>query len=412
MRLLLPIVILLQQKEGAGLRSTLVGVMVLLVFLSVPIGAQQKSDQTGWELNGLPAINYDSDEGFGYGILLEAYNYGEGGYAPYRFTLQPTVKFTTKGRREFTLFFDAPHLLSNQWRFDGSLRSERQIASPYYGLGNTSIYDRALQDTEGQYYYRFGRTRTQATMNLQRQVGDLPVRFLVGSGATHTNVELLPENATRTLLSQGLLGGDVPGGWSNHLRVGLVWDTRDRETGPRRGTWSEFLVQAVPDFLGSESQYVRWTLADRRYFPLGDRLTFANRFLVQGVEGSAPFYDLFIVQTSFKQEEGLGGAKTLRGIPKNRYVGKGLFLWNAELRWRAHEFAMAGKSFHLVFSGFLDSGRVWETDLKVGQILSDLQTGYGGGVRVGMGENFIVAVDVGHSVEATAPIYIGLGYLY
>ena len=73
---------------------------------------------------------------------------------------------------------------------------------------------------------------------------------------------------------------------------------------------------------------------------------------------------------------------------------------------------MAGKAFHLVLSGFLDNGRVWENDLEVGQILSDLKTTLGGGVRVGMGENFIVAVDVGHSVEATAPIYIGLGYLY
>ena len=289
--------------------------------MSVPIGAQQTPDQTGWELTGLPAINYDSDEGFGYGVLLEAYNYGEGGYAPYRFTVQPTIKFTTKGRRELTVFFDAPHVLSNGWRIAGSLRSERQIASPYYGLGNTSAYNKALEEIEGQYYYRFGRTRTQATMNLQRAVGNLPVRVLIGAGATHTSVELLPEDAIRTLLSQELLGGNIPGGWSNHLRTGLVWDTRDRETGPRRGTWSELLIQAVPDFLGSESQYIRWTLADRRYFPLGDRLTFANRFLLQNIEGSAPFYDLFIVQTSFKQEEGLGGAKTLRGIPKNRYMG-------------------------------------------------------------------------------------------
>ena len=379
---------------------------------SAPIEAQETPDPTGWELTGLPAINYDSDEGFGYGVLFEAYNYGEGGEAPYRYTLQPTVFLTTGGRRDFTLFFDAPHLLSDGWRIDGSLGSERQIANPYYGLGNASVYDEALEEVEGQYYYRFGRTRRQATLNLQRRVGSLPLRILMGGGATRTTVEPLPKDATRTLLGQELLGGNVPGGWSNHLRVGLIWDSRDRETGPRRGTWSELLVQVVPDFLGSESQYIRWTIADRRYFPLGDRLTFANRFLVQNTEGTAPFYDLYIVQTSFKQQEGLGGAKTLRGILKNRYVGEGLFLWNAELRWRAHEFAMVGRSFHLVLSGFVDTGRVWENGLVVDQILSDLHTAFGGGVRVGMGENFVVAIDVGHSTEATAPMYIGLGYLY
>jgi hemolysin activation/secretion protein len=93
-------------------------------------------------------------------------------------------------------------------------------------------------------------------------------------------------------------------------------------------------------------------------------------------------------------------------------MGRGLFLWNTELRWRAHDFTMAGRSFHLVFSGFVDTGRVWDPALVAGQILSNLQTAFGIGVRVGVGENFIAAVDVGHSVQATAPMYIGLGYLY
>jgi len=34
-----------------------------------------------------------------------------------------------------------------------------------------------------------------------------------------------------------------------------------------------------------------------------------------------------------------------------------------------------------------------------------------GGVRLGMGENFVVAVDGGTSRETGLPIYIGLGYL-
>ena len=188
-------------KSGVNvLESILAGAIVLLAFMGAPIGAQQTSNSTGWEINGLPAINFDSDEGFGYGVLLAAYNYGEGGYSPYRFTLQPTIKFTTKGRRELTLFFDAPHLLSNGWRIDGALRSERQIAAPYYGLGNTSVYNKATEESLGQYYYRFGRTRTEATTNLQRQIGDSPVRFLVGGGATHIGVEPLPEDASQTFL--------------------------------------------------------------------------------------------------------------------------------------------------------------------------------------------------------------------
>ena len=403
-------------------KSAAVGVLAatLLTGLAVAsLHAQDSPGPTGWEPAGFPALNYDADEGFGYGVLVELYHYGDGGYSPYRFTLQPTVFLTTGGRREFSLFFDAPHLLPDGWRMDGSLRSERQVASPYYGLGNTSAYEALLEDTEGQYYYRFGRTQRQVAVNLQRPLGNLPIRVLAGAGATHTDIDALPKDATETFLNQ-VIGAGTPGsipetittGWSNHVRLGVVWDTRDRETGPHRGTWSEVLVQAVPEFLGSESGYVRWTLVDRRYVPLTDRLTFANRFIVQDVAGEAPFYDLYIVQTSFKQREGLGGSRTLRGLPRNRYVGKGVFLWNAELRWRAVDFTRMGRSFHIDFSTFVDTGRVWADGLVPGELFSDLHTAYGAGIKGGMGENFTAALDVGHSNQSSASIYINMGYLF
>ena len=409
-------------KASGVAAATLFAVAAMLLTLSAasPLGAQESTGPTGWEPTGLPALNYDSDEGFGYGVLFELYNYGDGGYSPYRFTIQPTVFLTTGGRREFTLFFDAPHLLPGGWRIDALLRSEREFAIPYYGLGNSSLYDPLLDDTEGQYYYRFGGTQGQAAVNFQRGLGDTPLRVLAGAGATRTKVDPLPKDATTTLLDEvirnavvpGSIPETIPGGWSNHIRTGLVWDTRDRETGPHRGTWSEALVQFVPEFLGSESGYIMWTLIYRRFVPLGVRLTFANRFIVQDVEGDAPFYALSTIQTSFKQREGLGGSRTLRGIPRNRYVGKGLFLWNAELRWHATDFTVVGRPFHMILSGFVDTGRVWEDGLVLGEFFSDLHTSFGGGMRVGFGENFIAGIDVGHSSESTAAIYINTGYIF
>ena len=57
----------------------------------------------------MPAINFDSDEGFGYGVVVELYRYGEGDeFDPYLLTLQPTVLLSTEGRRDFTVFFDTP----------------------------------------------------------------------------------------------------------------------------------------------------------------------------------------------------------------------------------------------------------------------------------------------------------------
>ena len=388
------------------------GGLLAALVLSAPAGAQDTTAvPRGRELGGVPAINYDSDEGFGYGVDLELYDYGAG-LRPYRYTVQPRLEASSGGRRDIEVFFDAPHVLPTGWRVLAFAGTERQRFSPYYGIGNATAYDAALETDANPDYYAFDRTRTQLLLDLQRGVPHTPVRLLLGAGIAHTHVNLQPRDRGTTLLVQDsgwTPGAQAPHGWSSFVRAGLIWDTRDREVGPHRGTWTELLVQRIDRTLGSSADYTRWTLTDRRYVPLGRRLTFANRVLLQKVTGSAPFYDLSLVQTSFRQQEGLGGAKTLRGIPKDRYVDDGLALWNAELRWRASDFAAVGRSWHLVLSGFVDTGRVWGQERLA---LSGLHTGYGGGVRLGMGESFIVALDAGHSRDATLPFYIGLGYLY
>lgn len=376
-----------------------------------PVVAQSGDAPTGREYAGLPALNFDADEGFGYGVLLEMYDYGDG-MVPYVYTIQPTIFFTTGGRRDYTLFLDAPHVLPDGWRIDAWLASEQQIATPYYGIGNATPYVEALENDANPFFYRFGRTRRQLRVNVQRPVRGNEIRALFGAGITNVTLALVPNDSGTTLLAQEAASGSAPPeGWWNYVRAGLIRDTRDREVGPTRGSWSELLVQRTDAALGSEDSYTRVTATDRRYFTLTPGLVFANRLVLQQVAGDAPFYELFTIESSFKQQEGLGGAKSIRGLPKNRFVDDGMFLWNAELRWRALEWRLIGKPFHMVLSAFVDTGRVWGDD---GPSLDPgaLHHGYGGGVRIGMGENFVVAVDGGTSAGEGLGLYIGLGYLY
>jgi hypothetical protein len=386
-----------------------------LIVLAAPERTESQQTERGrWEVAGVPALSFDSDEGFGYGVVAEIYEYGADGRSqPYRFTLQPTVALTTQGRRDLTLFFDAPSLLPAGWRLTAFLGAEKHVATPWYGSGNLSDYDATRDAGEGPdpYYYRFGRSRSRIQVDVQRRIAG-PLRVLLGTGLARIEIDATPHDEGTTLVAAETVGGAGSPEWLNQARGGLVWDSRDREIGARRGVWSEVLVQRFDTRLGSDSSFTRWTVTDRRYFPLGGRLVLANRAVLQGTSGQAPFHELQVVQTSGKPQEGLGGAKTLRGMPKNRYAGKGLFLWNTELRWRAADFAALGKPFHLVLSGFVDSGRTWTEGIDLGQTLADLHHGYGGGVRVGMGESFVVSLDVGHSTQAKAPFYIGLGYLY
>jgi outer membrane protein assembly factor BamA len=388
--------------------------LVALWAVAVPVGAMAQSDPVeSLEIAGLPAVNFDSDEGFGYGALAEIYRYRSGDYAPYVWTLQPKVFLTTRGRREVTLFFDAPHVLPGGWRMDVDLGLERRTATPYYGVGNSSPYDSLLEDPDGPdpHYYDFGRERRSLLFNLQRPIAELPLRMLFGGGLVRTRITPVPDMVGSTLYASDV-GATEETYWTNYIRGGVVWDTRDRESAPTRGSWTEILIQRADRSLGADGGFTRVSFADRRYYSLTDRIVFAHRYIVQGTSASAPLHELQRVETSFKPAEGLGGSRTVRGLPKNRYVGRGLLVWNSELRWRATDFQAAGRSFHIGLSAFLDQGRVWGGGVRVDELLTDLHRGYGAGLHVGMGENFVASFDAARSSESDLSVYIGLGYLY
>lgn len=394
---------------------------VILGLLPAQTHAQQRDDRAGapqtaripkgWEISGVPALNFDADEGFGIGAALELYNYGSG-VLPYRFTVQPTLLITSEGRRDLTVFFDAPALLGDGWRMTAFAGSERQLAQPYYGIGNATAYDATLESAPNSYFYRFGRARLRASTDFQRRIGRSSGRVLLGAGVGRSTFDITPYDSGTTLLASQTGGQTPPADRTNFLRAGLLWDTRDQEIGPHRGTWAEALVQRVDKGLGATENFTRWTTTVRQYVPVASRIVFAQRLIAQGIEGDAPFDELATIQSSFKQQEGLGGSGSIRGIPKDRYIGKALFVSNSELRWRAVDFSLFGRRSFVALSGFADAGRVWTDRFDASTMLSDLHVGYGGGARLGFGPSFIVATDVGHSSESTAAIYVGLGWMY
>lgn len=383
----------------------------VVLVSSIAMGAQAQRVERGVEISGIPALNFDADEGLGYGVILQLYAY-DGNAATYRWTLQPTVFFTTEGRRDYTVFFDAPSRPDHAWRITGFAGREQQLATPYYGLGNATPYDSKLETGGTRYFYRYGRDRLRASLDLQHPLGHPSLRGLLGAGFSNDRIDLTPFDSGTTLIENELSNQPPATGHTNYVRVGLTWDTRDREIGTHSGTWADAIVQRVDRNLGATNDYTRSTVTVRHYQPLGDRVTIANRFLAQQLGGDAPFYALTEIQTTQKSQDGLGGSSTVRGIPKDRYAGKGTIVSNNEVRWRAVDFTLHGRESSLILSGFVDAGRVWDDHIDLGGALSDLHAGYGGGVRLAFGSSFVIATDVGHSAQSTAPIYIGLGYQF
>jgi outer membrane protein assembly factor BamA len=380
---------------------------LIAVLLASAARAQDRAP-AGREIVGLPALNFDSDEGVGYGALLQVYDYGKG-VRPYRYTFQPTLIFSTKGKRDLTVFIEAPDLRG--WRANVYLAREIHLATPYYGYGNASLYDSTAESDPNHYYYRYGRRRTRIAADVQHHLGSSrAARVLIGAAFLDVTTKAVPFDSGTTLFAQQQVSGGVsPHGRANYVRGGVVWDTRDREIGPTRGIWAEALAQFTARSIGASNDYQRYTATVRGYAPVSSRLIGAIRVIAQQVSGNVPVYDITTIQSSYKPLNGLGGDGTVRGVVKDRFIGKGLVVANTELRWRFADFHVRGKSAFLLASGFYDAGRVWANTIDISQLATELHTGYGGGLRVGLGPSFVVAVDVAHSSESTA-IYIGLGY--
>lgn len=394
--------------------SKVLPAMVMFLGLSTRTVGAQQADESHWSVYPIPLLGYDTDEGLEYGAIVDVSFYGpDAPPGPPSVTIRPSLQFSAEGRRDATVFIDAPRL-PDGWRLTVFGGFQRHLATPYYGLGNESERDPALERSPNPYYYRYGRTRGEITFDLQAPVRDTPVRVLFGTGSAKIKIDPTPHDEGTTLVATQFESspGGLPHGWTNFIRAGIIWDTRDSEVDPTRGVWSEALIKQAAESLAGDYSFTRWTLTDRRYYSLVNGLVLANRVVLQGTNGNVPFYELQSIDSSVGSEEALGGARSLRGIPKNRYAGRGLFLWNLEMRYHALSFSTGGHDFRIVASAFMDSGRVWAGALHLPDVFSDWHQGFGGGLRLGVGERFMGSLDIGHSTESEAPVYMGMGYLF
>ncbi|MCF7808774.1 MAG: outer membrane protein assembly factor [Candidatus Marinimicrobia bacterium] len=423
--------------------------VLLLLGISMSMAQEAKS---GWGFGGVPAVAYNSDTGFLYGIVFEAYNYGDGSHYPdYNYTLKPTWTRTTKGSGENTLFFDSKYLLPNDIRITAYAGYLTEQALPFYGFnGAQTNYTPAFELSDSsnyrtRMYYRHERNTLRLTADFQKSVLSENLRVIAGVGYIDTQVDTVDEAGLNEGKDEDLLPLDEPtlydeyvaagfigadeakGGATNYLKLGLVYDTRDNEPNPMSGIWTEALFTTYPSFLGSDFAFSTLTATHRQYFTIIENdLSMTYRLGYQQHFGDVPFYMLPWYQSSYKMTEGLGGSKSLRGILKNRIVGNSIVMANLEARWKFFKTVIANKNLYLALNGFADMGQVIDPyeypEMAAPSSLLPIPTGddglhlsYGGGLRIVLNENFIIAVDYGLAADeqdGNSGLYIGLGYLY
>ena len=413
----------------------------------------------GWTFGALPVVAYDADQGFQYGILGQVFNYGDGStYPEYKHTIYAEVSRFTKGSGVNQLFYDSKYLIPGNIRITAEVSYLTERSLDFYGFnGYEAAYhpgfaDQDAEDYISRVYYKHERNILRLMADFQGPILGNKLRWLAGInffGIDVATVDIdrmnkgkkeskqLPD--TSLLYDQyvqyGLIGEDEKDGNNTLLvKAGIIYDTRDNEAAPNRGIWSEAMLIAAPEFLGNRPYaFTKLAVTHRQYFTMvRDYLVLAYRLAYQGtIAGKAPFYIQPYLYTSFSlttKPDGLGGARTLRGVLRNRVVGDGIAFGNIELRYKFLKTFLFKQNFYLGLLGFFDAGMVVQ-DQPVDKTLipeveqqvyfdkgnDALHMTTGLGLRAALNENFIVSVDYGFALDrrdGSSGLYIGIAHVF
>ena len=429
--------------------------------LSTKIKPGGERIKKGLNFGALPAVAFDSDIGFQYGVLGNLFQYGDGSvYPDYRWSLYGEWSRTTKGSGINQLFFDSKYLLPHQIRITADFSFLTEKALDFYGFnGYEAVYNPAFEDDADEVnyisrvFYRHEWKLARITLDFQGKINQLPLRWLMGYGYFRTSIasvdiarlnkgrddaDTLPDvdGLYDKYVSWGIIPEEEADGGTHHfLKLGLVYDTRDNESNPNRGIWTELVAMTAPRFLGNtETAYTKLAITHRQYFTLKKEvLTFAYRLGWQGtISGETPFYMQHYMVNTFTRStknDGLGGARSLRGILRNRIVGDAFAYGNFELRYKFLKFYRWKQNFYFSLNAFTDIGMVTK-EVNVDKTLfpqeenyadyfsnksGGLHSSYGAGLRIAMNQNFILAFDyglAGDKRDGDNGLYINLGFLF
>lgn len=229
------------------------------------------------------------------------------------------------------------------------------------------------------------------------------------------NVDIPTPNAKTKLTEDNeknkLIG--YKGGYTNYLKLGIAYDTRDFEPNPRKGTFSEINFVKVSRLWGSDYEFQRLFIHSKVYkqlFPgIFTEMIFAVRAGLTQIEGTIPFYEYRHIWSIDRSIFGLGGAQTLRGYKQDRFVSNVMGFTNVEIRYRFASFNIGEENFTLQIVPFIDNGRVWNNLNEIN--LKDYLYSKGLGLRIIWNQSTVILFDYAVSRE-DKQLFMNLGHAF
>lgn len=385
----------------------------------------------GYGFGGIPAVNYNSDEGLGLGAVGNLFRY-DGQTAPYKWSLDLQLFATTKNVHHHRLIYDFLNVGGLPLRIFGRVKLEASRADNFCGLGGRVTCDPGvpdgLADARGltgdardeftRRYYKVRYVMPYGMVNARWMFRDKPHRFEV-FGGWRGNWFMPGDLGVRAPFADTLYAAAYPGGeqgFVSVLQAGVMLDNRRNEPAPYDGYWIEASLRGSSKLWGSAADWQYWGVNTtlRGYLPLTSddgQLVLADRVLLDGIVGDTNTQDLTWVGGSQLLWMG-GGEDSARGIRLRRFRGRVKGLHQVELRWRFARTRIVKIPFDFGVLGFHDSGFASEDWSDLATMRPFWTTG--GGLRITMDQSFVIRADVGVSpIEDWSPgVYISLGNLF
>ena len=426
--------------------------LTLAAIALIPTAGVAQTDSAhvkkGWKFGGaLPAIGYNSDNGFRYGILGNVYDYGDGSsYPNYRKSIYAEWSRTTKGTGKNNIIYEDNQFLGTRMNFLADVNYATEKSIDFYGFNgyeadyNSDYEDQDSPDYLSRVYYRIGRKMWRVMLNLQGETRVKNLKWFTGLMFFNIDItapdieklnkgksgkDLLPEatpdnNLYLNYVANGHINPDeADGGTVTLVKAGIIYDSRDVISCPTRGFWNELYIGVAPSFLGTNDTYTTLSASVREYFPIvDDRFILTYRIAASFlIGGKMPFYILPFYFDSKYIYDGIGGVKTVRGLKRDRLQGDSYAFGNFEARWKFLKTKVFKQDLYLALSGFYDTGTITDK-YKTTAPKSDsesLHNALGGGLRIALNNNFIVSIDIGRCLDkhdGSNALYIDLGWLW
>ncbi|HSD11910.1 MAG TPA: BamA/TamA family outer membrane protein [Candidatus Binatia bacterium] len=353
----------------------------------------------------LPEVGYSPEKGANGGVKFTNRD-----ITSLHLTLDVAASAAVNGQQHLDTILISPSLGTDWLMLLAEGEYYTDPTKEFFGLGNNDVGPDELSTNRYQRIY--------GTLALALRVSR---RFtLVASGAfndvqiSHGHLE--DSTPSTPALFPDLAG--IAGGRSSPLAFAVLFNDRQEMARPTRG-WSIIAKASwVPNGLGNDFRFTRYTLDGSYLYPL------LTRRQVIGLHLGGQYIDAKARQVPFYQLASLGGSRDLRGYFQDRFLGTSNVMINAEYRLKLFDFNFFNV-WEVQIDGvaFGDTGRVFfdEEDIarELGEPVSsipptnnDFRWSYGGGTRIALGDALVARIDVGFSDEETGLVYLVFGHTF